>query len=211
MKFIRPPFISSFFPWILCHGPRDRPAVYMTFDDGPDPMITPQILEILNDYQVSATFFLIGEKVRLYPGIVEKIKLKNHLLGNHGFIHRKLAYRSKSMIRYEIKQTESLIHKITGKPPSLFRPPYGQFDLRFKKYMNEFQLQLVLWSMMVYDFQATTPQQIIQTVKDHLKKGDILIFHDGHRNGHLLLKALPKIIDFILERQLTFKNLDIIT
>jgi peptidoglycan/xylan/chitin deacetylase (PgdA/CDA1 family) len=191
---IDPSFLKIFFPWILWKGPKNDSNVYLTFDDGPHPEYTKQVLEILGQHQARASFFLQGEKVLLFPGIVEQIKKQEHTIGNHGFSHESLFLQRKSWILEEIEKTDEAIEKITGQKPVFFRPPYGRFDPGFRKIVQKLNHRLVIWSLLSYDFRESDPRKITRTIQTHLHPGAIIVCHDGHRNTSVMLKALPEIL-----------------
>ena len=197
---INPSFLKILFPWILWKGPKNDSNVYLTFDDGPHPVYTKQVLECLGRHQTRASFFLQGEKTLLFPGIVEKIKKEGHTIGNHGFSHKSLFLQRKSWITEEIEKTDKSIEKIIGYKPVYFRPPYGRFDPGFRKIVQNLNHRLVIWSLLSYDFQETDPNKIIRTIQTHLHPGAIIVFHDGHINTPVMLKALPEILKKIREQ-----------
>ncbi len=197
---INPSFLKILFPWILWKDSGNDQNIYLTFDDGPHPQYTKQVLECLRRHQTRASFFLQGEKVLLFPGIVEQIKKEGHTIGNHGFSHKSLFLQRKSWIAEEIKKTDRAIEKITGQKPVFFRPPYGRFDPGFQKIVQDLNHRLVVWSLLSYDFQGTDPQKIIRTIQTHLHPGAIIVCHDGHENTPVMLEALPEILKNIREQ-----------
>jgi peptidoglycan/xylan/chitin deacetylase (PgdA/CDA1 family) len=208
MYFINPIFLRNFFPWILWKGPTENNEIFLTFDDGPHPVYTPKVLEILKQHNARATFFLIGEKVLLHPGITEKIKSEGHTIGNHSLSHKKLIRLKKSKIIHEITQAEKTIEKITGEKPLFFRPPHGRFDLRFKKMLEELQYQMVIWSLLSYDYQEENHVKLTQRIRDHIHSGAIILFHDGHKNSFITLNALPDILKLLHQQGYHFKTLE---
>ncbi len=201
-------FWHILFPWVLWRGSTKGQEIYLTFDDGPHPVYTPMLLDLLNQYSAKASFFLLGEKVLLYPGIVERIKKECHTIGNHGFSHRSMIFLKKEKILREILQTDYAIEKITGKKPLFFRPPYGKFDLRFKKLMDEFNHKLVIWSFLGYDFKETSPERLIKRIREKIHAGDIVLFHDGHSNTPTMLEALPIILSSLHHLGYQMKTLE---
>lgn len=194
---MNPSFLKILFPWILWKGSKKSPNVYLTFDDGPHPQYTKQVLACLKQHQAKASFFLQGEKVLLYPGIVEQMKREGHTIGNHGFSHESLFLKQKNKITTEIERTNQAIEKITGQKPIFFRPPYGRFDPRFRKIMQTFNLRCVTWSLLPLDYKQTNPDTIIRIIKFRLHPGVIIVLHDGHKNTPVMLKALPDILKML--------------
>ena len=194
MMVTNPSFWRILFPWILWKGPTELPEVFLTFDDGPHPIHTPRVLDILKHDQTKATFFLVGEKILLYPEIVERINKEGHTIGNHGFFHHRLTFQRAEKIRKQILETDDAIEKITGQKPLFFRPPHGRFDPRFRRLMKELQHRMVLWSLLSYDFRESDPRKLIRRIQENLHPGAIVVLHDGHPNSQITLEALLQIL-----------------
>jgi len=208
MMITNPSFWRILFPWILWKGPSASPEVFLTFDDGPHPTYTPQVLNLLDRYQIKATFFLSGEKVLLYPEIVERIKKEGHTAGNHGFTHHPLIFQRAEKIREQIVQTDHAIQRIIGRKPTFFRPSYGRFDPRFRKLMQELQHRMVLWSLLSYDFRESDPRKLTRRIQENIHPGAIIVFHDGHPNSSTTLEALPHILRSLGQLGYRTKSLD---
>jgi len=208
MILINPSCMRFCFPWILWKGPSDRREIVLTFDDGPHPVYTPETIDILNLYRAKAVFFLNGQDVLLHPGIVEKLKNAGHILATHGFTHRKLDFQRRSRIVEEMESGMCAVGKIAGKRPGFFRPPYGRFDLRFRRILRHANLKMVLWSLLTCDFRETEPETLVRTVRDRIHNGAILVFHDGHPNAPVMLKALPDILRTVHRLDFRIASLD---
>jgi peptidoglycan/xylan/chitin deacetylase (PgdA/CDA1 family) len=207
---VNPSFLKCVFPWIVWKGPKNHTNAYLTFDDGPHPDHTVQVLRLLRQHQIKAAFFLQGKNVLLYPGVVEQIKKEGHIIGNHGFSHASLFMKKASKILSEIENTDKAIEKITGQRPILFRPPYGHFDPRFRRLLQTGNHRLVIWSLLAYDFRETDPGKIVQTVQTRLHPGAIVVLHDAHRNTPVMLRALPNILKTVRKHNYHFQPLDFI-
>lgn len=197
MIVVNPSFARHFFPWVIWRDCSGKQTVYLTFDDGPHPEHTPEILGILRDHQAAGTFFLGGEKIVRHPGLVKRIHRDGHVIGNHGFSHTSLAWKKRHLVFEEIERTSRMIGKITGSFPRFFRPPYGRFDWRFKKWMNQMNMRLVNWSLLTEDFREHSPEFLLKRVQDHIHAGAILLMHDGLPATPNLIQALPGILDFL--------------
>lgn len=208
MQFVNPSLLRFIFPWILWRGSYDSNEVFLTFDDGPHPVHTPFLLSILKKYGIRATFFLKGLNILKYPGIVRKIHEEQHAIGNHGFSHQKGWFQKKRIILKEIHRSEEALKEIIGQKSVWYRPPYGQFDCRFKRILKKSNYRMVLWSLLSYDFQETDHSRLIRRVISHLHPGAILVFHDNHLNTPVLLNALPEMIQKIMDMGYRFENLD---
>jgi len=175
-------------------------GVALTFDDGPHPIFTPKILDVLNAFQVKATFFVVGDQVEKYPELICRIAKEGHLIGNHSETHQVLSGFSMKAIQGEIKTTSERIHALTGQSPTLFRPPKGVISPRLLFYLFMYRLTCVLWSVDPEDFEAKTAEEIIMRVSHQLHgNGDIILLHD--RFAHTV-EALPRILNGIKQRQL---------
>jgi peptidoglycan/xylan/chitin deacetylase (PgdA/CDA1 family) len=210
LMWTNPSILRFVFPWILWKGQDDSNSVFLTFDDGPHPEYTRSVLDILKMERIKAAFFLNGNKVLLYPGLVERMTIEGHTIGSHGFSHIKLDCKRTNRIRSEIERTDAAIERITGRKPIFFRPPYGRFDLRFKKMMQETGHRLALWSLLAGDFLDITPEALIERIWERLHSGAIIVLHDGHPNAPMMIKALPELIRKLQSGMVTLQPLDIL-
>lgn len=155
-------------------------VVAITFDDGPSPAYTPQILDVLRDHDVRATFFLVGSHVEKYPDIVERIYLDGHDIGNHTFSHLNVPTAPATKLSSELMRTNLAIMQITGEYPQYLRPPRGMYDERFRRLSELMGMQIVLWSLSSQDWLPTmTAANIERRVLQNVRPGDILLFHDS--------------------------------
>lgn len=190
-------------PDIYRHGDRNLPMVSITFDDGPSPDFTPQILDILKRYNVSAAFFMIGKNVEKYPEIAQRIYQDGHEIGNHTQNHRNIPTLNMVELNKEIIEATGIITDTVDHYPDYIRPPRGMYDSRFRRLTALLGQQVVLWTVSSRDWQSgTTSDAIVRNVMNHIKNGDIILFHDsgalvrnegGDRSA--TIKALPIIIE----------------
>lgn len=167
-------------------------SVYLSFDDGPDPEITPKILEILESENIKAAFFVIGNKVELYPGIVKELHEKGHLIANHTYSHsNKIAMLSKEKLMNDINKCSAAIEKAIGKPSLYFRPPYGITTPRYRSVLNQLKLTSFGWTLRSFDTLMKSKEQLINRVARLISPGSIILLHD---NRKVTLEALPGII-----------------
>lgn len=202
LRWVNPAWTRVFVPWVMFKGRSD--AICLTFDDGPHPEHTPAVLDVLNRYGVKGTFFLRGDRIAGNEALVRRMFDAGHGIGNHGWSHRSLWFRPGAEIRLEIERTASTIASVIGQRPSLFRPPCGRFDSRFRRIMQETDHRLVLWSLLSYDWAEADSAAVGKTVEKHLHPGAVLVFHDGHRRGALLSAVLPQVIESVRRRGLDF-------
>ncbi len=153
--------------------------IALTFDDGPDPKVTIQILETLNKYDAKATFFMLGSRVEYYPEIAKKVQEAGHELGNHTWNHPDLTKAGVAKIRNEINETTSIIENVTGQKVTAFRPPYGAVNKTVRSQTN---LPVVLWDVDTLDWKHRDPNQLLAHVKGATKDGSIILMHDIHQS-----------------------------
>ncbi|WP_438311373.1 polysaccharide deacetylase family protein [Sporosarcina sp. FA9] len=153
--------------------------VALTFDDGPDPMVTTQILETLKKYEAKATFFMLGSRVEYYPEIAKKVKDDGHELGNHTWNHSDLTKASNEKVQSEINRTSSIIEDVTGVKATAFRPPYGAVN---KTVRSQTVLPVYLWDVDTLDWKHRNANQLLASVQNKTKNGSIILMHDIHQS-----------------------------
>jgi peptidoglycan/xylan/chitin deacetylase (PgdA/CDA1 family) len=181
---------------------RHQKSVYLTFDDGPIPEITPWVLDLLDHYGIKATFFLVGDNVRKHPREFEMIKARGHRLGNHTYNHiRGFEYLSKNYLANTDK-ANALIQT------DLFRPPHGH--MRWAQYMVlRRKYRIVMWDLVTRDYsKRLNGEQVLQKVKHYVRNGSIITFHDSLKSERNLKYALPKAIEWLLAQGYEFKVFD---
>ncbi len=193
----------NFLPTVIWRMP---PAhVYLTFDDGPDPAITPGILALFREHAVRATFFVLGEKAQRHPQIIKQIFEDGHAVGNHSFRHPRLVGKTKDFIRAEVTETDAAIAEIIGKRTTLFRPPYGRFGADLLSVLNDSGHKMILWSASTKDYQsAATAETISGNLLKQARPGKIILMHDGHANSRATLNALKNSLGDLIARGITF-------
>jgi peptidoglycan/xylan/chitin deacetylase (PgdA/CDA1 family) len=158
----------------------------LTFDDGPHPSHTYDLLEVLDQHRVRATFFMIGSHVRQFPKIAEAVARAGHVTGNHTFSHPNLIFCSATRIRRELAECGRALTDALGEHSSLFRPPFGGRHPGVLRLAREAGLRTVMWSVTAYDWNPKTPDWIEARVARQVRGGDIILMHDG---GHRDLDA----------------------
>lgn len=165
--------------------------IYLTFDDGPIPEVTPQVLDILDKYNWKATFFCVGENVLKYPNLYEKIRSNGHAIGNHTFNHLKAFRCSADDYISNIRKAEKFIHS------TLFRPPYGQISNRLIKRLKAMGYQTIMWDVLTHDYnQELQPNTILNQIKKQERSGSIVVFHDSIKAQNNILEVLPLALEF---------------
>jgi len=186
-------------PEIIWAGDQERPAVALTFDDGPSPSYTPKILALLNRYQAHATFFVLGRKVEKYPLLIKAMLRDGHEVGNHTFDHPRLPKTDQLSREQEIEKTE-LDLDLLGCPQKnrLLRPPYSAFDKRLVSYLEHTHRQLALWSLDSGDWRGLDAAAIVNNVLTRVRNGSIIIFHDSDEKDQADRSPTVKALKIIL-------------
>jgi len=198
--------VLAAFPEILWKRSGDRKNLYLTFDDGPDPEITPQVLQILKKYRVPAVFFLLGEKLASHKNNLKQINYQGHKIGNHGFSHDPLILRSRKALLDAIQETDRLIQHEFKQTPIYFRPPYGIWGPTLTQQLKNSRKQMVLWSLMAFDFKWNA-DKVLSYLSKSVSGGDIIVFHDSPQSRHTILKTLPDFIKLCQGRGFNFRLL----
>ena len=167
---------KSFF---FTHGNRSTHQIALTFDDGPEPEYTIPLLDLLKEYHIPATFFVIGEKAERHPDLLKRMVAEGHVIGNHSFTHSEPRETSTQMFMDEIHKTRQLIEEISNKPCSLMRPPKGELTLRKIYQLWKTNQAVALWSVDSKDYLMHTSEEAINWAKSYQSTpGDILLIHD---------------------------------
>ena len=197
-----PKLLRWLYPRALWRMDKNVKAVYLTFDDGPIPNITPWVLDLLDKYNIKATFFLVGDNVRKHPEEFKMIVERGHRVGNHTFNHISgLKYLSYNYLENTNKADE-LINS------TLFRPPHGW--MRWGQYMIlSHRYTVVMWDLVTRDYsKRLNGRQVLRNVKKYVRNGSIITFHDSIKSEKNLKYALPRSIEWLLEQGYEFKVFD---
>jgi peptidoglycan/xylan/chitin deacetylase (PgdA/CDA1 family) len=166
---------------------RNPAEIALTYDDGPNPTATPQLLEVLARYNARATFFMIGKHARLHPELVHAVHGAGHLLGNHTMTHPWLAWQPADKIREELSACSKLLEDLTGEPVRFLRPPHGARRPAVLRIARSLGMQTVQWNIMAHDWQPIGAEGILQYVDKGLRRarrwhrGGNILLHDGHQ------------------------------
>jgi len=205
---------SEWFGPVVNRGPAQSRSVVLTFDDGPAPPFTEQILDILAERKISATFFLCGKNVERHPEIARRIVREGHTIGNHTHSHPFLCPRGRKFMAREIDRAQDAIERATGVRPTLFRPPYGARWFGLMPILRKRELRLVMWSVAGVDWKYRT-QAIIRTTTRKLHSGAVILLHDGHEqpppggiDQSSTVEALPAIIEAATKSGLSFAPIE---
>ena len=194
-----PVFVRSLFPKALWRMNPDEKAVYLTFDDGPIPVVTPWVVDLLGHYGIKATFFMVGDNVRKHPQEYKLVVDAGHSVGNHTFNHLKGLFTDTREYIENVEKADALIHS------NLFRPPHG--ILRRSQYKELSKCyQFVMWDLVTRDYsKRMNGEDVLANVKKYVRNGSIITFHDSLRSEENLKYALPRAIEWLLEQGYEFK------
>ena len=200
LYFIKTPkILQRLFVDFLWKIDTDEKVIYLTFDDGPHPVITPWIIDLMNQYDAKGTFFLIGDAVSRYPDLYQLYKANGHQVGNHTYKHIKGWQSRKKNYLKEIAQCAEVVDS------SLFRPPYGQINLNAIREIKK-QYRVVMWDVLSCDFDTENSSEIcLSNVINYSKKGSIVVFHENEKSMKNIMYALPKVLDYFTKLGYLFK------
>ena len=197
-------FVSVFFSFYMrtgfyltayCKKGTDDKILALTFDDGPDPEITPAILDLLKE-KVPATFFCIGRKIEGNEEILKRMDAEGHLIGTHSYTHSDwFDLFSSTRMKNEFLRTDQKIVEITGKEPLLFRPPYGVINPLLKKALKSFNYHVIGFSNRAWDTTTKNEGKILDRLVRKLKPGDVVLLHDSVPQAVPVLKVFLKMIE----------------
>ncbi|WP_417901881.1 peptidoglycan-N-acetylglucosamine deacetylase [Bacillus toyonensis] len=174
---------------------KERKVAYLTFDDGPDLVFTPKILDKLKQHNVKATFFLLGENAEKFPNVVKRIANEGHVIGNHTYSHPNLAKVNEAEYHNQIIKTEEILNRLAGYAPKFIRPPYGEILENQLKWATEQNFMIVQWSVDTVDWKGVSADTITNNVLGNSFPGSVILQHStpgGHLQGSV--DALDKII-----------------
>lgn len=180
----------------------EKKRIALTFDDGPHPIYTPQMLELLKEEQVPATFFLLGENVELYGDVVKEIAKEGHLIGNHTYHHVQITSLPLDEACREIQETSDLIEELTGNGTEYVRPPFGTWNRELEEQLN---LIPVMWSIDTKDWTTQNVDWIVQEAVKHAEDHDIILMHDSYQST---VDAVRRVIEQLEAEGFEFVTVD---
>ena len=209
MRVVKPSkVLRMFYPSLLWQMPKTgEKTLYLTFDDGPHPLITPKVLEILRKYDAKATFFCIGNNVKKYPETFELVKKEGHSVGCHTFNHENGWKTKTDDYIKSFEAANELIHS------NLFRPPHGKIKRSELKKLgvqtrHAMSLRIVAWTVIAYDWDhALSPEEVYQNVIKNASDGAIVAFHDSLKAYNNMISALPRVLEYYSNQGFVFKAL----
>ncbi|WP_237389655.1 polysaccharide deacetylase family protein [Bacillus sp. USDA818B3_A] len=199
---------------VVRYGKPKQKEIVLTFDDGPDPIYTPQILDILEKYDVKGSFFIVGENAVLHPDLIKRMYSKGHEIGSHTFTHPDVASTPTWQTKWELNANQRLVQEITGHSMTLFRPPYAadaEPSTR-KEFLPIIRAQNMGYTMVGElidsdDWQKPSSDELVNRVLEQLPEGNVILFHDSGGDRSNTVKALPVIIEELKKRGYTFTTI----
>ncbi len=198
-----PSWIKWIYPSFVWQMPGVEKALYLTFDDGPHPTITPIVLDLLSKYNAKATFFCIGDRAKRYPEILERIRLEGHAIGNHTQHH---VNGWATLDRDYIDQVNQAAEFI---PSKLFRPPYGRIKRSQAGLLQKEGYKLVMWTILSADYDhKLSKEECLNRVVRRIESGDIYLFHDSEKGEERMLSVLPSLLKVATDKGFLFKKIE---
>jgi peptidoglycan/xylan/chitin deacetylase (PgdA/CDA1 family) len=198
-----PKFFRALYPQAHFRMNPDEKAVYLTFDDGPIPEVTPWVLSLLAEHSVKATFFMVGDNVRKHPDEFRMVIEAGHRIGNHTYNHIRGFEYSAEQYLANVEKANELMHT------DIFRPPHGHVGFR-QYHTLKHHYRIIMWDLVTRDYsKRMTPEQVLDNVKHYVRNGSIITFHDSLKswnNGNLQY-ALPRAIEYLKSEGYEFKML----
>src|SRR5215212_1281149 len=206
--FIKTPwFVKRLFSSYVWNFSRDENAVYLSFDDGPHPQITPWVLDELKNFEAKATFFCIGKNVEKFPELYQRILNEGHAVGNHTYSH---------MNGWKVDDEKYIADVAAGAKlmqTKLFRPPYGRIRSRQAKEVTSAgnqDVKIIMWDVLSADFDKRfSPQQCLSNVTENADPGSIIVFHDSEKAFENLKYALPASMEYLKAREFDLKKIEV--
>lgn len=197
-----PQFIQSLFPNFTWRIPTQEKTLYLTFDDGPIPEVTPWVLQQLEEYDAKATFFCVGDNIRKHPGVFEQVLDAGHSIGNHTFNHLN-GWRTENIPYFHnVRRCARLIDS------ELFRPPYGRLRPKQSEFLQR-HYRIVMWDVLSGDFDPEiSTGQCLANVVDNARPGSIIVFHDSQKAWGKLQNVLPQVLQHFAENGYRFQALE---
>lgn len=193
-----PSIVRWIYPKALWRMNPDERKVYLTFDDGPIPEITPWVLDLLEKYNIKATFFLVGDNVRKHQEEFDMIIRRGHQVGNHTYNHVRGFSDKAPQYLENVERADELIHS------NLFRPPHGYMGWRQYHTLCK-QYRIIMWDVVTRDYsRRLNGKQVFENLKKYVRNGSIITFHDSLKSEKNLKYALPRSIEWLIEQGYSF-------
>lgn len=186
----------------------EEKQIFLTFDDGPIPGLTPKILDVLADFSAEATFFCVGDNIRKHGDIFQQIVNAGHSVGNHTQNHLKAWKTNQALYLANIEQCEAYLIKHYAEREKLFRPPYGHITPSLVRELTKRGYKIIMWDVLSQDYnQALSPKVILRNILRTSEKGSIIVFHDNLKAEKSLIEILPEFLKHFSDLGFKFSKL----
>ena len=182
---------------VYVHKSTDEMKIALSFDDGPHPKKTCEILSVLKNHGIKATFFVIGQNAEKHPEILQMIAADGHEIANHTYDHKSIYKLDSGALINDVRHCSDVIEKITGKRPELFRPPEGYMNDTIAHQMKGQGYNVILWRVDTYDWKGRSTSDIFQSVTKSVKCGDIILMHDYIWRKSNTAEAIDRLIPYL--------------
>lgn len=197
-----PDIVRRLYPNVLWRKDKNKKVIYLTFDDGPTEETTHWILKKLDEFNIKATFFCIGNNAEKHPEILDEIRKNGHLVGIHGYSHVRGLFKKEEEYFNDIKKSESIIKS------KIFRPSHGRIFPSQVKKLNELGYEVVLWDVITRDYDPNLKEeQVLKIAKKYTRNGSIVVFHDSLKAEKNMKYAFPLAVKYWIEKGYTFETL----
>ncbi len=184
--------------------PDDGQEIHLTFDDGPHPTYTPQILDLLAAYDATGTFFMVGEEVAAHPQVAQRVASEGHVIGNHTWSHARLTEVDEPTFAAEILDTQAVLEDTVGQAPTCLRPPFGARDDAVNQGADDLGLRMAMWDVDPRDWERPGTDTIVDRVRSEVQPGDVVLLHDGFRDRGQTVAALERLLAELSDRGYRF-------
>ena len=197
-----PDIIRLLYPSVLWRKDKNKKVIYLTFDDGPTEEITHWILKTLDEFNIKATFFCIGNNAEKHPEILDEIRKNGHSVGIHGYEHRRGLYKEGDAYFSDIEKSKNIIKS------NLFRPPHGNITPSQARKLKNLGYNVVLWDVITRDYNPSlSEEKVLDIAKKYTRNGSIVVFHDSLKAEKNMKYTFPKAVKYWLENGYTFETL----
>jgi peptidoglycan/xylan/chitin deacetylase (PgdA/CDA1 family) len=203
--------LSPLFPGCLWQGNPQRREIALTFDDGPHPEYTPPLLQVLEQFQVKASFFWLGLQVERSPDLAREIVAQGHWIGSHGYDHLSFHRLTPQQLQHTLNRTQTAIAQACGLAPTQIRdvrPPYGLFTPQTLHWLKHWHYRTVMWSVVPEDWASPGIPIVIRRLERQTRNGSILVLHDGCKGGAAAAQTTAQLIPLLQEQGYQFVTID---
>ena len=210
-------FVTPKTPWLAKKAfssyvwdiPSNEKVIYLTFDDGPTPVITEKVVEILANYKAKATFFCIGKNIAENPATYQQLLDNGHAIGNHTYNHLKGWKSGNATYINDVEKTQEILNsKLITQNSKLFRPPYGRIKPSQGKELQNIGYKIIMWDVLAIDWDSSVAkEEVLDNIISNTVDGSIVVLHDSIKASKNMLYALPKVLDHFTKKGYTFKKI----